>query len=1014
MTDPYAVEEIPFFQFFPEEELVALRALFTRHEFAFGDVIMEQGAPADALYILVSGRARVSRRIDDEEEVPLNVLGEGDEFGEMALVEGGHRTATVRCSTAVEVLRLDRETFEHYLNEHPEARAYVDLRIRHRRLHNFLREGSTLGRLPLTVLRDFLSRLSESTFRPGAPMVRQNDPDGGFYVLVDGQARVYQRLDGKDRSLGYLRSGDYFGELSVLRDAPCHATVEAVTMCTVLTLPKERLRELLDMHPALHVFMEQRASAYAEAQPDRVPLDVAVAQGRTVTVASLLHEDKELDPEVRPRGFLQALRSPHVPQLDEMDCGAAALATACIAVGRPVRNMPKLRDFVYAGPQGSSLTALRNAATELLGLEAHAVRMQNDGLRALPLPVILHLRDGHWVVLLRLRRQRAQVSDPATGVGWVPLNLLTSRWSGHALTVRTGSTQAPEQHPVPTPWLAECVREAGGTFFPATALAIPQAATILVVIGLARNLEHNAVLPEVSASMALTFAVLVLLAGWTIALVRSGLVRRTEQAVTAVVIRRLSSHLLRQPLSRVLQRQPGEWAQRYDDALRIVRHMAQMASEGAFAGAMFFIAGGIALTTSKMFATLVTVSACLSLLTGYGATRRSRRAQAEQDQIHSPLWERAVPVIRNADMIKICNADGQFSEYLLERARQVLRLGGMSTSAFRSGDFLGMLLMGLAVSVMLTISLGFLPVAPSVDRVVGGIFLSAMAIYGSLRVGVLLAQEHALRIARMRLDDLFASPTEDESGHRLPVPSLAGKITLRRISARYTRQGAPALSNIDLEIPPGGCLALVGTRGAGKSTLIRLLATLMDPTEGALLYDGISASDLSRKGLRDHIGVLSHRPDTLPGTIKQNLCGAAAPDRARFEAAIRTVGLESVLAELPDGYDTMLGPEGWKLTQEEQQRLALARIIYHRPAVALLDDGLRDLDEISARDVLQSSLELLSDSTRVFVPRRIAHCRFANVIAVMDNGRIVECGTHDELLARGGVYWHLRTRELEP
>jgi ABC-type bacteriocin/lantibiotic exporter with double-glycine peptidase domain/CRP-like cAMP-binding protein len=1007
-------KQVPFFKFFPEEQRAALQALFVCEHYAFGDVIVEQGAPADALYIIVDGRARVYRTAEDGHEVPLNTLHEGDEFGEMALVEGGYRTATVRCSSAAEVWRLDRESFDHYLAEHPDARDYVALRIRQRRLHNFLKEGSALGALPLPVLRQFLSELEEQHVEPGKDLVEEGDTDAGFYVLVTGQVKVFQGGGEDQRLLGYLRAGDYFGELSVLRETGCAATVQAVTPCTVLMLPADRLRSLLADHPPLRDLMEQRAGNYAIAHPNRLPLDIAHAQGNGKDHPHTSDARAQTsDPREHASPWWQKLRAPHVPQLDEMDCGAAALATACLALGRPVQDMPALRDHVYSGPQGSSLTALQEAAADWLGLEAHARKLETSALDRLEAPAILHLRNGHWVVLLQFSGHRLKISDPAAGVGWLRSEELRDQWSGHALLLAPGRG-APQDAPPPAQrWLAECFHEAGMRFIPAAILALPQAAIILTVPALARNLMGTGIFGPVSLPLAFAVAILILLLAGAISLYRRRLITNTERAMADVLVRRLSEQLLEQPLSRVLQRRAGEWAARFDDALRLVRMMGQVTGEGAFAGSMFVIAVTAAFATSSIFGSLTAGWGCIALLVGFSVSLRKRRTLGDQDQVHSPLWERAVPVLGNIDVIKMCNGQGHFTRYLTRRARGALEFGGLSPAHVRGDDFLGMLLTGLAVSTMLAVALGLSPQTPTVDRAVGGIFVTAMSVYGSLRVGSLLAQEQTLQTARMRLDDLFASQPEDASGHRMPVPTIAGKITMRRVSAAYTSRGKPALQNVDLEIPAGACVAVVGAGNAGKSTLLLTLGTLIDPTEGTLLFDGVSAADLSRSELRKHLGMLPHRPAALPGSITENICGAEIPDTARLETALRVSGLHDVLPELPNGADTVVGPNAWRLTEEQQQRLALARVLYQRPAVALLDDGLRDLDDVSCREVMREALELLADGTRVYVPRRMTHCRFADAIAVLENGELVEFGAHDELMARGGLYAHRCMREQD-
>ncbi len=182
------------FRFLSEEHFAALEPLLQEESYDFGDVIVKQGDPADSFYILTKGRARALKIKSDGEEIPLGVLKPGDSFGEAALLDGGTRNATVRCSTAVEVVRIDRNDFLDLVQQVPELRHYIEMTGRNRAVQGFLYQFSNFGRLPAPALRTIIERLTPVGAAKGDLIIRQGEAAGPMYVLEKGQsARIHWR-----------------------------------------------------------------------------------------------------------------------------------------------------------------------------------------------------------------------------------------------------------------------------------------------------------------------------------------------------------------------------------------------------------------------------------------------------------------------------------------------------------------------------------------------------------------------------------------------------------------------------------------------------------------------------------------------------------------------------------------------------------------------------------------------------------------------------------------------------
>src|SRR5437763_4542546 len=224
----------------------------------------------------------------------LGVVKPAASCGEAAVSEGGTRNATVRCSTAVDVLRIDREDFLQRVRRVPELKQYVETTGRNRALQSFLYQFSNFGRLPTPVLRSMIDKLKPVTFEKGDLIIREGDDAGPLYILQKGRARAFIGVDGNERNLAFYREGDFFGELSILNGSPRAASVQAFSNCELLSLEPTAVRDLRRRFPEFDKLLTERLAVYQAKTEARVPLDFTT---ELLPAETQVHDKVQLDGE---------------------------------------------------------------------------------------------------------------------------------------------------------------------------------------------------------------------------------------------------------------------------------------------------------------------------------------------------------------------------------------------------------------------------------------------------------------------------------------------------------------------------------------------------------------------------------------------------------------------------------------------------------------------------------------------------------------------------------------------
>ncbi len=1019
------------FRFLPDESFEKLEPLLTEERYDFGDLVVKQGEPADAFYILISGRARVVKTgSNNGDEIVLSTLRPGDSFGEAALTEGGTRNATIRCSTSVEVLRLGRADFLALAESNAELQQHMQTTRRARSLQGFLYEFSNFGRLPTPALRSVIEKLEHVQIPKGELIIKQGEEAGPMFILEKGRARAFTQNNGSKKNLAFYRDGDFFGELSILNGSSRAASVEAYSDCELLALSPDSVRNLRQTYPEFGKLLEERLAQYKADTEARIPLDFTE---ELIPAEAKVHDKTAIDgkptegdsdaPFVDEEGHFRKKkgrirRFEHILQIDEMDCGAASLGMICRHFGRKV-SLARIRLLCHTATDGTSLKALCRAANEL-GLAARALKVSLRNLPHMPLPAIVHWEGNHWMVLHDVDKDFVRVADPAIGLRKIPRKEFEQKWSGYAalFDYTIAFEQAPESRPGMA-WVWPFLAKFRKILLQVLALAVAVSFLELLFPVFSQMVVDKVVVENDHALLRMIIMAMFIAIAFVqmAAIVQEYLLAFAAVRLDTAILDFLSRQMLSLPMSYFTSRRTGDIQRRLDGA----RQVRQFAVQHGIAAllAMVHLFGAMILmffySFWLTFAFLITTPLYVGLM--YFSVKVLRPLFSEVEESQGKYASHQIDAIKGIEAVKAAAAESVFRDTMLNEFLSVSKKIFKSTFVVMSYDSVLQTIGLISTAIFLwvganqvingSLSIGGFVAFSSLTAIAYSAILRTLGVWDSMQLAVVLLN---------RLNDIFEQePEQGRDRSRLqPVHSLEGRIELRNVSFRYGGPEAPnILSNITLDLAPGRMIAFVGRSGCGKTTLIKLIAGLLEPTEGTIMFDHVDLKTLNYRDVRRHIGMVLQENHMFNETIARNISfGDPEPDLDRVFSATQAAAAHDFIMRLPMGYETKIGESGLSLSGGQKQRIAIARAIYNNPPILIFDEATSALDTESERAIQNNLGRIMAGRTTIAIAHRLSTIREANMIVVLEKGSVAETGTHDELMAQRGLYFYLSSQQM--
>ncbi|WP_330766881.1 peptidase domain-containing ABC transporter [Rhodococcus sp. M8-20] len=694
------------------------------------------------------------------------------------------------------------------------------------------------------------------------------------------------------------------------------------------------------------------------------------------------------------------------------DCGAACLAMIFAYFGVP-RGVADLVDELGVSRDGLTALALVRCARGH-GLDVRAFGRSADAVAGggAQLPAVVHWDGNHFVVVERCTERHVHIVDPARGRRRLTRAQFRDGYSGVSIEFGPGD---PSVYPPPAP-PASRRRTMPARFLHghrALLASVVVASIALQAIGMTLPVVSAILVDRVlpSADRPLLYAVVgatvvACLAHGAVGVVRSRMLealrRRADGELTGAAV----AHLLALPYAYFARRGTSDVVQRVSSVGAIRELLTGPVVAAVLDGPLALTYLALLLWWAPMLGVTLMVLATVQIVLIVGTGRRVGQLGQEELRAHALAEGRLLETVNGIETVKASGCEAAAAAQWHALFTTAL------DAASRSGRLEGVvesLVAGLRVAapavLMIVGVVGVLDGRQTLGAMIAanGVALAALAPLGSVVSVLQRLQFAAAHLARLR--DIVDSDVEQHGRSVRPAPALSGAISLRGVGFRYDPRSPWVVRDIDCDIPAGSTVALVGPSGSGKSTLARLLLGLYEPTEGRVLFDGHDAADLESRSLRAQFGVVTQNSALFTGTVAQNIAaGRAEASFPRIVEAAKLAHIHDAIVAMPMGYETMLR-DGSGLSGGQCQRIALARAVLGAPRVLLLDEATSALDAATEASVVASLGGLRQ--TRIVIAHRLSTVRTADVILVLDDGRIVERGGHHELLSRDGRYAEL-------
>ncbi|WP_183760646.1 peptidase domain-containing ABC transporter [Pedobacter zeae] len=728
------------------------------------------------------------------------------------------------------------------------------------------------------------------------------------------------------------------------------------------------------------------------------------------------------------KDFIRRNKYPFYKQPDAMDCGPVCLKMVAAYHGKNL-SMQYLRKLCGIGKQGTTLLDLVDAADHL-GFKTLAAELPFDKLENVPLPCILHWQKEHYIVLYEVNDQYCYLADPALNskvklshkdflAAWA---IHPEKKSGRVLLLQPGHAfkdlKEIKEHQTSLWSLLPYLKMHRKGWLPIfISLLLASGFSLIIPLLTQMVVDKGIHAKNTNLLLLICLGQLMLFSGKMLMdFMRARILFRIGARTSIVMLKDFLAKLMKLPFSFFDNRQAGDNMQRVNDNQRIEEFLTNFLINFILSALTLVVLGGVLFYYNWQIFLLFIIGAAISILWSDSFQQKRKIIDQKKFKVLSANQQLLLEIFYAMQEIKLTGSEEDKKELWesLQDQSFDLKLEALQLDQRMQG--VGAFINEVK-NVLITYAAAMLVIN---DQITLGGMLAVTYVCGQLNAPVNQLVEFSrvsqnTKFSLMRMEEVQQEEEEDLEQKEELKDHDPVDISLNKVSFQYGSRHSPfVLKNIDLLIPARKITAIVGMSGSGKTTLIKLLLKFYGLTGGEINLGNQNLAHVKAKSWREHCGVVMQDGYVFMDSIANNIfAGAAVKDFERLYEAAKMANMHDFFSSMPFGYNTVVGRDGYGLSEGQKQRLLIARMIYRNPEYVFLDEATNALDAQNERSIVNNLNTFFKGKTVLIVAHRLSTVKHADQIIVLNQGEIQEQGTHESLLLKKGSYYHLIKNQLE-
>lgn len=999
------LRECPIFSFLEDELLYEIENKFILKSFSHGENILLSNDEKTGYYIIYSGTVQVISNQNNQNK-RLATLRKGDSFGEQSIIYDENKITDIYLANSdLVVAFLPKIEFKNIIEKKDGFQNFISNYVANYALQVFLKNFGSFGGLTPKESAKWINNLTFEEPKENDEIIFQEGDEGDkFYIVTSGAVNISKVINGQNTLLVTLGEGKFFGEMALVSNAPRAATVKSVGKTNLISMDKSKFIEMLESNPILSAKIQNIVDMYKASS---IPKDAFIQKSKDYDEYKISSEDIKQNSENKKN---------ELPFEYEMAFSPITAAVSTLNIISTYYNKDFDKNVGLELVQSDRLSEVNSLLNDVLHLNSNVLKVKPNDLKRLRLPFITKI-DEKLCVVYEKNENKYKIASPQSGLSELDYEELNNILDIVIVTQRPIREEFDNQKltflsfiGILIPYKKILIEILIASLFISILSLMPPIFVRILIDDVIVNKNEDMLSIIIFALIAVAIFMGILIS------LRAYLQFYLEGKLQVAILGRFYRHLISLPMEFFIKKHSGDILADFEDGKDAEKFFAKMTLtilvDGTTAIALLSAMAIANLKLFFIFFCFILVMGSIIFAYTYYIRQYTPKTLSRDTKTDASMLES----IKNINVIKAFCGENYYRNHWermyinkLSNLNKYIMINTVSSSAV-------MAMRTLTLAVLL--GYGSMMALANEISIGEALAINMVAMLALVPLGKLIELYNDINTALFfasGLNKVYSIEQEwNKKEQKKPNLNLTtADIVFNNVSFSYSKDSKKILDNFSLFIPNKKYTAIVGRIGSGKSSIVNLLARMVEVNSGEILIDNQNISQINLKSLRSNIGIVFQEPNLFAGTIKENIgFGKQGSSIAQIIEAATLVGAHEFIINMSNGYDTVLGENGTGLSGGQKRLIAVARALVSNPSILIMDEPTNDFDTETEQIFKENLKTIAYGRTLIIITHRPTLIRDADQIALIDEGKIIETGVHAELITRKGYYFYLSAKQL--